>query len=154
VVSLFAVDSFDGASGPSAATQIAPGVWSVQHGEGFTPPPGAVRLAAYDPAVPLIEQIAGAAREAIHARYDAAIEARTGPTGARLTALMNGVEIAFRAAAYGGLEADEAAQAQALLELAGRVREALATREAALAAVDAALAAGDRDALVAMAGGV
>ena len=148
MVSLFAVDSFDGASGPSAATQIAPGVWSVQHGEEFSSPPGAVRLAEYSPSRPLLDQIADVAREAAERRYNVAIEALTGPAGRRMISLMGGVEIAFKAAAYGGLDEVEAAQAQELLFLAAQVRGIAQTRDSALEAIDAALAAGDRAALV------
>ena len=144
--SIFAVDSFDGASGPSAATQIAPGVWSVLHGEGFIPPPGAVRLAEYDPARPLIDQIAGAARAAIVSRRNARIDAMTGDARAQRRLMMGAIGILNRVG-KGKPRASDAAKMAALEAAEAAIEQIEADAAAKLAAVDAALAAGDRDAL-------
>ena len=147
MVSLFAVDSFDGAAGPSAATQIAPGVWSVQHGEDFTPPPGAARLAEYNPAVPLIEQIAGAARAAIVSRRNAQIDAMTGDARTQRRLMMGAIGILNRVG-KGKPRPSDAANMAALESAEAAIEQIEADAAASLAAVDAALAAGDRDALV------
>jgi hypothetical protein len=79
-------------------------------------------------------------RAQARAEYEASIPQ---PQAGINLALMAGTELAFRAAALGGLDEAEAIQAQQLLALAAAVRVARARLDARLAEIDSAEAAGD-----------
>lgn len=93
-----------------------------------------------------LEQIAELRRVEARTVYAAAIPT---PQEQINLSLMRGAVLAFRAAAMGGLDADEAEEAQRLLDLSSAVSEAREKLEGRLAAIDSALAAGDLEALLA-----
>ena len=126
---------------PMASIDLPPGSSATDVGNGV------IRIACPDDAALPLQLIAEAARAAITSRRNAKIDANAGDSRAQRRLLMGAIGILNRVG-KGRPRPSDAANMAALEAAEAAIEQIEADASAQLAAVDTALAAGDREALV------